>query len=146
MNLLGELDAKDSDKEVLDLGKRARDDEAPSHKLGRLKKRVMIVDMPIAKEVEMAESYASPKVPKMRRSKWKPSHFPLVEGQEDYSIVDDLAHRTMNITLPNLLHSVLEFKENYNKAYPHRSLREGGRYAMFLPSPKRSTATLMRLI
>ena len=60
----------------------------------------MIADPPpIAKEVELVESSANPKVLKMRRSKWKPSHFPLREGQEEYSIVDDLAHRTMNITL-----------------------------------------------
>ena len=51
----------------------------------------------------MSESSTSPKVPKTRRSKWQPSHFPLGEGQEDYSIVIDLAHHTMNITLPQLV-------------------------------------------
>ena len=86
-----------------------------------------IVDPPLAKEVEMAEISADPKVLKMRRSKWKPSHFPFEEGQEDYSIVDDLAHRTMNIYL-NLLHSIHEAEENYNKAYPHGSLREVERH------------------
>ena len=103
LNLLGESDAEDSDIEVLDLGKRARDDETPSRKPGRPKKRVTIAEPPTTKEVEMAESSSNPKVPKTRRSKWKPSHFPLGEGQEDYSIVDDLAHRTMNITLPQLV-------------------------------------------
>ena len=44
LNLLGELDAKDLDIEVLDLGKSARDDEAPSCKPGRPKKRVTIAD------------------------------------------------------------------------------------------------------
>ena len=44
MNLLGESDAEDSDIEVLDLGKRARDDETPSRKPGRPKKRVTIAD------------------------------------------------------------------------------------------------------
>ena len=102
MNLLGELDTDDSDLEVLDLGKRTCDDEAPSHKPGCPKERVIIVNLPIAKEVEMAKSSASPKVLKMQRSKWKPSHFPLGEGQVDYSIVDDLAHHTM-ITLPQLV-------------------------------------------
>ena len=33
-------------------------------------------------------------------------------------------------------HSVLKSEENYNKAYPHGSPREMGRYVMFLPSPK----------
>ena len=64
MNLLGELDTEDSDIKVLDLGKRARDDETPSRKPGRPKKRGTIANSPIAKEVEMAESFASPKVPK----------------------------------------------------------------------------------
>ena len=145
MNLLGESDAKDSDIEVLDLGKRAHD-ETPSRKPGHPKKRVTIADPLIAKEVEMAESSTNPKVPKMRRSKWKPSHFPLGEGQEDYSIVDDLAYRTMNITLPQLVASVLASEESYNKAYPHESPRKVGRYVMFLPSLKTSTATLIQLI
>ena len=96
--MLFRSDAEDSDIEVLDLGKRARDDETPSRKPSRPKKRVTIAEPPMAKEVEMVESSSSPNVPKTRRSKWKPSHFPLAEGQEDYSIVDDLAHRTMNIT------------------------------------------------
>ena len=51
LNLLGESDAEDSDIEVLNLGKRARDDEAPSHKPGRPKKRLTIADPLIAKEV-----------------------------------------------------------------------------------------------
>ena len=43
LNLLGELDAEDSDIEVLDLGKRAHDDETPSRKSGRPKKHVFWV-------------------------------------------------------------------------------------------------------
>ena len=74
LNLLGKLDAEDSNIEVLDLGKRAHDEEAPSRKPGHPKKRVKIADPPINKEVEMAESSSSAKVLKTRRSKWKPSH------------------------------------------------------------------------
>ena len=44
LNLLGESNDEDSDIEVLDLGKRARDDETPSHKPGRPKKRVTIAN------------------------------------------------------------------------------------------------------
>ena len=51
LNLLGELDTEDLDIEVLDLSKRACDEEAPSRKLGHPKKRMMITDLPIAKEV-----------------------------------------------------------------------------------------------
>ena len=63
LNLLGESNTKDSDIEVLDLGKRAHDEEALSHKPSHPKKTVMIAGMLIAKEVEMAKSSTSPKVP-----------------------------------------------------------------------------------
>ena len=60
MNLLGESGAEDSNIEVPKLGKRARDEEALGHKPGHLKKRVTIVDLLMAKEDEMAKSFASP--------------------------------------------------------------------------------------
>ena len=60
MNLLGESGAKDLDIEVLDLGKRARDEEALGRKPCHLKKRITIVDLPMAKEVEMVKSFANP--------------------------------------------------------------------------------------
>ena len=48
LNRLGDLDVEDSDIVVLDLGKRALDEEAPSRKPAHPKKRVTIADPPIA--------------------------------------------------------------------------------------------------
>ena len=66
LNLLGDSYVEDSDIDVLDLGKRTHDDEALIRKPGHPKKRVTIVDLPIAKELEMAKSSTSSKVPKMQ--------------------------------------------------------------------------------
>ena len=112
---------------MLDLGKRACDDEAPSRKPGHPKKRVTIADPPIAKEVGMVESFASPKVPKMRQIKWKSSHFSLGEGQEDYSIVDDLVHRTMNITLPQLVAPSPHVRRELQQSISTQKSKRGGK-------------------
>ena len=75
----------------------------------------------------MTESSASPKVPKMQRSKWQPSHFPLGEGQEDYSIVDDLVHRTMNITLPQLVALSSQVRRELQQSISTRKSKRSGK-------------------